>query len=223
MHTLLLLATLAQAPVLADPPIEASSEAVPAWVRVAASDAAEFSERRAIGGDLATATYLDLGAVDGRFWSSDELEVLVRSSAMRGVVGLRLAGTPLEPVPAKAMGASRYLAEIEYLDLSNCSIGQTGSRALAFNRSFASVRYLNLSGNRIDSLGLKALLGARWADTVAHLALVDIGLPADLVGKAVLDSPRLMDLQTVELDASGLSEELEQKLKARFGEGLVLR
>ncbi|PRP89918.1 hypothetical protein ENSA5_69540 [Enhygromyxa salina] len=151
------------------------------------------------------------------------------------------------PLGAAAL-AEVSLAQVERLNLLGNRIEAEACAQLA-NLDAPALRALTLTANQIDAAGLASLLDCptrgSWRElylaqnplTAAGLAqlaqasgleqlealyLCDVEAQfADFA--VVLDSPRLAGLETLEISMAGASGPLHDRMRARWGRGLVLR
>jgi uncharacterized protein (TIGR02996 family) len=115
-----------------------------------------------------------------------------------------------------------HLAKLDRLDLSGNWIGPAGVRELARSPHLTRLQALDLSRNGLGPDGVRELLAAPWRGQLRSLALADNGLTAAEVDQLLAD-PALAGLTDLDVSANDLGGEVAEKLRQRFGSGLLLR
>lgn len=95
----------------------------------------------------------------------------VRSKAFPALARLVLRNNPLWHGRAAAVFAAKWLRPA-YLDLTGCTIQNSGAEALARAPWLAGVRWLNLRGNLLSAKGVAAVAGGKQ---LAGLRYLDLG------------------------------------------------
>jgi hypothetical protein len=122
------------------------------------------------------------------------LEALARTEQLTGLRRLNLSQNPLSPRAMKVLATSRSLAGLRSLSLKKCRLGEKSVRHLVRSKFWRNLTELDLRENSIPLAGFRYLL--------------DASIPADLTA-LILDEGRI-------------GQEMQNELRKKYGERLVL-
>lgn len=133
---------------------------------------------------------------------------------------LDLSGNLLHNAEAEALASSRFLRELQALDIGVNRIGDRGAELLAGSRGvFDSLVSLRLTRNEIGDRGALALAHATGLAALRELDLAENRI-GESGGQALATSASLTRLV---LDGGRLTTATRRELRERYGDGLTLR
>lgn len=160
---------------------------------------------------------------------------------------LHLAHNPLGDEGAAAIARCSRLDRLETLELQDTNLGTAGFHALAESLNFRRLRSINLSQSRPSPAAIEFILDAvqpttlrlndchltdgavsilASASTLSNLRILELqGSPrykglTNSAALALLDSPYLTKLTTLNLRHSAIDADVQRQLRARFGVGV---
>lgn len=111
---------------------------------------------------------------------------------------LMISGIHLGPKEARLLWASPKMAEVNWLDLDDNSLGDEGVKELAECEFLANVQYLNLNKNGVGDAGVKLLAQSKYLGKLKRLHLKNNLIKGEGV-IALFDSPTLDNLSTFQV------------------------
>jgi uncharacterized protein (TIGR02996 family) len=121
---------------------------------------------------------------------------------------------------AELLAGSDLARALTHLSLNQCNLGPAGAKALAGSPHLSRLRVLSLQHNRLGNEGVQALAASPHLSRLRELHLDgnDLDTPAAL---ALLESPYLGRVRKLGLRGSYFAYTEHERLRARFGEGVV--
>jgi Ran GTPase-activating protein (RanGAP) involved in mRNA processing and transport len=174
------------------------------------------------------------------------VEALANSANLKHVAALNLGGdeSPPKEKSFAALASSPFLTRLKTLELEANEIGDAGLIKLFQSPNLVGITHLNVNGNKMTLTGLRTLLqsefvrrlrslnvgwnrklglaGARLLSATPELAdLRDLNvcfceIPAEGIS-ALLSSPRLRKLKTLDIEGNTISERDRSAYLQRFG------
>jgi hypothetical protein len=114
-----------------------------------------------------------------------------------------------------------FLTGLRRLDLSNCRLSTRGAGVLASSALLGRVPEVDLSDNEIGPTAVETLAAAPASANLRDLALRNNPI-GDAGGKALAGSPHLEGLLRLDLRCTALSAAVQDALRQRFGERVLL-
>jgi uncharacterized protein (TIGR02996 family) len=165
------------------------------------------------------------------------LECGLKNRAMLALAGnpalasLRVlaAGGFFDDRAVKALAQSPHLAGLEELDLSRSWMSDRGLRHLCESPHLTYLRRLGLGGVSLTDRGYQTLARAPFA---ARLKELRVGkgpyqdcreAPGDVGARALAESPHLGQIEALHVELRGLSPDVVQALRGRFGDRVKVR
>ncbi|MBL8794221.1 MAG: TIGR02996 domain-containing protein [Planctomycetia bacterium] len=163
---------------------------------------------------------LDLGLTG---MDAAAVEILAQSLILSRVTWLRLAGRAGAPRDLRAnnvafaLTGSPHLAQLGTVDLRHCHLTSPGAALLMTSRHLPNLHTLWLEGNYIDD---EALLVVARSPQLGRLRVLGLGgnQITDIGIQALVESPHFTQLKRVTVTGNGVSLELLDALRARFGD-----
>jgi uncharacterized protein (TIGR02996 family) len=133
---------------------------------------------------------------------------------------LDLDGNWVGPSGAFSIAASEATRRLEWLSLNQCNLGPEGARALATSPNVSRLRVLRLRHDSLGDEGVEALAASPYLARLRELYLD--GNELNTRGAtALLESPYLGRIRRLGLRGSYFGYTEQERLRARFGEGVV--
>jgi uncharacterized protein (TIGR02996 family) len=146
---------------------------------------------------------------------------LARSKVLANLTELDLSRNPLEAAGVEALLHAKHLRKLRVLNLSGTSLQNAGAEVLAGATNFTALTRLDLSSNNIRAGGTVAL-----ARSPLFKQLVKIDLSHNRIGEggatALAGLPEDAKVEVLAVRETGLSDKAAARLKARFGNKVVL-
>jgi uncharacterized protein (TIGR02996 family) len=149
------------------------------------------------------------------------LRPLVESRRLGRLNYLSLRANPVGAEGARALAGSPNCRPLTALDLTQCEVGQVGAVAVARSPHLAGLIALELGNNAVGDGGAEALAGSPYLAGLECLGVPRNGV-SDAGALALADSPHLGSLAFLIVAGNEISEAGVGRLKARFGDGVLL-
>jgi uncharacterized protein (TIGR02996 family) len=148
------------------------------------------------------------------------ITALAMSRILSGLVRLDLRLAGMTEVGARALAQSQQLPGLTHLGLASNLIGDEGVRALA-GWLPAQLTHLELDANSIGDAGAQALAECQALRGLSSLGLRDNAI-TNVGARALAESPNLAKLAILLMGRNRLTARTKERLRERFGEGVVL-
>lgn len=123
------------------------------------------------------------------------LSALMTSPRVPRISWINMASTTITPAQLKVMAESGRLQDADYVQLSNCKVGDEGAAALSSSSALTRLGHLDLVGTGLTTKGLTTLL---YTELGAGLRSFNVSsTPTIELGSALANAPELPLLDTL--------------------------
>jgi uncharacterized protein (TIGR02996 family) len=143
-------------------------------------------------------------ALESMYLTHADIEILIRSPSLSGLVGLRLDGnTEIGDAAARCLAQPDTLPALSMLSMQETELTAEGVRALV-SRAGNGLRYLALGANRFGREGIEAIADSPHLGRLTHLQLT--GCTRDAGANRLWQSPNLPALAWLDFHGNGLRQ-----------------